>query len=295
MNRFARTMMVLLFSLGAFGLPNVRGQGQGKRIAEYPDWSQEAITRRAQERDAIESLRIGPYEAGMGGRRRDPRDPAIFFPRRSNDWLEQHEKLLRPEKADREAFKTFLKQPNTGLARVLNDRGLESDKVVRVEYLDDNHARLIPGGGSFYSFTKLNHAPGKWAELKLIDGEFVVGFAERALGILTIVGDVPLESVAIDNPEINVLAKYAPPTAYERAKAERPRLKAGLKVGNNLYKARLPIQVNTTYALRSIAFDRSDILVAFRVVRQETDGSVLLLWKRLHKFPKPKLTGAPKK
>jgi hypothetical protein len=36
-----------------------------------------------------------------------------------------------------------------------------------------------------------------------------------------------------------------------------------------------------------IRFDVSDALVAFRVTRQDQDGSVVLLWKTLKKFPAP--------
>ena len=40
---------------------------------------------------------------------------------------------------------------------------------------------------------------------------------------------------------------------------------------------------------RSISYDHSDVLVAFRVVRKDFDGSVVLLWKILKKYSKPGL------
>ena len=40
--------------------------------------------------------------------------------------------------------------------------------------------------------------------------------------------------------------------------------------------------------LRSFHFDDTDVLVAFRIVRQDEDGSVILHWKLLKKFPAPK-------
>jgi len=46
----------------------------------------------------------------------------------------------------------------------------------------------------------------------------------------------------------------------------------------------VPIQMNTTYLLRSISYGRSDVVVAFRVVRQDTDASVTIAWKLLKKF-----------
>ncbi|MEK6283404.1 MAG: hypothetical protein AABN95_23880 [Acidobacteriota bacterium] len=41
--------------------------------------------------------------------------------------------------------------------------------------------------------------------------------------------------------------------------------------------------------LRSIGYRASDVLVAFKVVRQDTDGSVILAWKLLKKYPVPTL------
>ncbi len=54
-----------------------------------------------------------------------------------------------------------------------------------------------------------------------------------------------------------------------------------------VYKSSLPSMTNRTYILRSISYNRFDVLVAFRVVRQDADGSVILVWKRLKEFPTP--------
>jgi hypothetical protein len=41
--------------------------------------------------------------------------------------------------------------------------------------------------------------------------------------------------------------------------------------------------------LRAINYRVSDVLVAFRVIRQDADGSMILLWKMLKTFPTPEL------
>jgi len=51
----------------------------------------------------------------------------------------------------------------------------------------------------------------------------------------------------------------------------------------------LPVKVNTTYLLRSINYVASDVLVAFRVVRKDSDGSIIIIWKLLKNYPRPKL------
>jgi hypothetical protein len=47
--------------------------------------------------------------------------------------------------------------------------------------------------------------------------------------------------------------------------------------------------VGATYILRSIDYSESDVLVAFRVVRRDTDGSVIIAWKLLRKYAVPQL------
>jgi hypothetical protein len=52
-------------------------------------------------------------------------------------------------------------------------------------------------------------------------------------------------------------------------------------------KSSLPVKPDSTYLLRSLNYDESDVLVAFRVVRIDSDGSVTILWKLLQKFETP--------
>jgi hypothetical protein len=56
-----------------------------------------------------------------------------------------------------------------------------------------------------------------------------------------------------------------------------------------LYRSRLPLEIGATYLLRSIVYRESDVLVAFRTVREDTDGSVIIAWKLLKKYPVPEL------
>ena len=45
-----------------------------------------------------------------------------------------------------------------------------------------------------------------------------------------------------------------------------------------------------TYALRSTSNKRADVLVGFRVVRVEENGSLTLIWRKLKVYPKPSWT-----
>jgi hypothetical protein len=51
----------------------------------------------------------------------------------------------------------------------------------------------------------------------------------------------------------------------------------------------VPMKLNSTYVVRSLNYRESDVLVAFRVVRIDTDKSAIILWKLLKKFPAPQV------
>jgi hypothetical protein len=286
MTRFIYATIFCLILFGALPVSSVSGQQSRNNIPTTGPWDSDYQRQKGQEQDARNSIAHGPDGSIRGSRMDYSRYGAINF-RMTAILIEEQEKALRPEKADLAANAQFLKQPHAGLVRLLPAK---AGKVVSVEKLGkEGKPVTFPGGGAFYSFTKLNHVPDVWSDLKFIDGGFEVAFGQEVLGALTMLGDVPLDSVTIENPAVSLLAKYAPPSKVKQAKGEYERFKKGVSLENHLFKTTLPVQKNMTYALRSIAYDRADLLIAFRVLKQETDGSILLLWKRIEKFPTPKL------
>jgi hypothetical protein len=204
--------------------------------------------------------------------------------------LSEKEKLfLTPSAEDQAAFAEFLKQPKTGLIRLL-PRNLYEDRLT------------IRGGGAYYSFTRLTHEYGAGSDIELqsvstndfapppiADYNFHTGFAGADYGFIVAIGNVPLEKVTLDYTGIKDLVAYRPPSALPEARAEQRRVLGGIQSKGYGNKSAVPVNVSYTYALRSIVYDRSDVLVAFRVVRKEIDGSVVLLWKTLKQFPTPAL------
>ena len=56
----------------------------------------------------------------------------------------------------------------------------------------------ISGGGAYYSFTRLTHEYGYWlATSTWMQGWLSTGFAGADYGILTTLGDVPLENITV--------------------------------------------------------------------------------------------------
>lgn len=203
--------------------------------------------------------------------------------------------LLAPSVEDRQNYAGFLSQPNTGLIRLLA-RQFNSSKASRT------NRPKINGAGAYYSFSFLSHEYGWGSDLELSttlkfygstqlpsDHSFTVGFAGADYGMLTNIGDAPLESIAVDDARVNFMRSYEPPRAEPAARCEFVRFRTGVTVNGQLYKRSLPIQTSSTYLLRSIVYGRSDVLVGFRVVRQDPDGSVTIAWKLLKKSNPPKL------
>jgi hypothetical protein len=126
-------------------------------------------------------------------------------------------------------------------------------------------------------------------------------------GIMLNLGDVPVDSVTEKTEGVAYLAKLKPSKDFAEAADLATRLKKGIREGERTYASVLPTAANSTYVLRSIAYDgeairkvgpyaynemdldnRRDVLVVFRVVRIEGDEATLV-WKELDDSRAPKL------
>src|SRR5262249_18517344 len=127
------------------------------------------------------------------------------------------------------------------------------------------------------------------SDLMLEQGSFGVGFAGTHFGFLVSLGNASLETLAIEHPSLVYLAAFAAPTNEPEARAQQQRAGQGFTENGFLYKSRIAATVGATYAVRSVYQEASDVLIAFQVLRKDTDGSMVLLWKRLKWFPTPQL------
>jgi hypothetical protein len=187
---------------------------------------------------------------------------------------EKEKELLAPSLEDERAFAGFLAQPDTGLIRLF-PRGTQE--------------LTIRGSGAYYSFARLTHEYGHGSDIQLQSEHFSVGFAGADFGFLVSLGDMPLENVNLETEGVRSLAAYIAPSETAKAREAYAQSAFGFEMEGRAYKKEVPALVNATYALRSIVYEASDVLVAFRVVRKDTDGSLVLLWKKLRDYPKPPL------
>jgi hypothetical protein len=216
-----------------------------------------------------------------------------------NVWVSEYEPnaaerlLLVPALELQQQFAEFLQLPDTGLIRMY------PPLKRRVISVTDLATGRRPGFGmyaSLYSFSREKHGNGLngyvdprlgWAELKLINGRFITGFTGEALGVLVALGDVPLETVTPESFGVTGLTNITPPADYLEAASLSRRNRAGFDLAKFRYGSSLPVAENMTYVLRSTSNKRADVLVGFRVVRVEENGSLTLIWRKLKVYPKP--------
>lgn len=187
-------------------------------------------------------------------------------------------KLLAPSEEDRTAFAAFAGQHDKGLIRLLPR-----------EVYDKETTLTVRGGGSYYSFVTLTHAYGHGSDIALEQGFLSVGFAGANYGMLLNVGDVPLEEINTEHPKVKFLADYSAVLEEPKARVEQRRFGGGTNIEGVMYSERVRAQVKATYIVRSINYSSSDVLVAFRVLRKDTDGSLIIAWKMLKEFAIPDL------
>src|SRR5215475_8347418 len=186
---------------------------------------------------------------------------------------------LAPAPEDISAHAEFLRQPDTGALRLLPR-----------ESFDLNNQKLsIRGGGCYFSFSRMTHEYGYGSDLSLSLGRFWVGFAGTHFGFLVSLGNATLETLTLEDPGLRYLAAFVAPTNEQAAREQYQRAGQGFTENGFFYRSFIDATVGATYAVRSVDQEASDVLVAFKVLRQDTDGSLILLWKRLKWFPTPQL------
>jgi len=184
--------------------------------------------------------------------------------------------FLAPSAEDLNAFARFLEQPDTGMSRLMPREKYDGKLLIR-------------GGGASYSFAKLTNEYGAGSDIGLEQGQIRVGFAGANFGFLTSLGDLAIDSVTAENPGVSLLAEFKTPSTEPDAREQQRRTGSGFEADGFRYRSFLPAMLNTCYAVRSINYLVSDVLVVFRVTRQDSDGSLTLVWKILKKFPVPQL------
>jgi hypothetical protein len=156
-----------------------------------------------------------------------------------------------------------------------------------------------------------------------MDGDLIAeGFFSNS--IMTGLGNVPIDQVALNTAGMKYLNDFVPGAGFDEAKKQYAELYKGKVLDGYAYANRLVAMRDMTYALRIIAYEngnnvtkrinryalqgielprdsmemmflalkddnRTDLTVAFRIIRKDADGSITLVWKKLVEKTPPEI------
>lgn len=213
-------------------------------------------------------------------------------------------KLVEPRRELFDNYAGFLRQSNTGLTKLIADKGCSENMKVVVA-TDDCLKYTMPGAGSSFSFRTKTYRIPRLADLTFTDKSFQAT-GNLLHGILVNVGNVPLENVNLQTKGLKYLTDFQPEPDFEKGKVIGAKLVEGIENDGFLYRRGLFIVENTTFVLRSIAYGgksfrsiagitynefdfdkRRDTIIAFRIVEKDAEGNVTILWKQLQEKVSP--------
>ncbi|MBE9226152.1 hypothetical protein IQ264_12025 [Phormidium sp. LEGE 05292] len=219
-------------------------------------------------------------------------------------------------------YHPFLTLPNTGIARILPAEFYRQDaKELRSRLLASRLERFPypPLAESGVFLPRL--------EIQLDNDRFQIVQRELNYGFMEDLGDVAIENLDptllnVAEPTREFFLKYQPPDKLEALQIDRRLFITGKIEDLCCIKlfAQSPAVLNHTYLVRSVQFQlpeavlnneripkgqrrnlelllttpSSDLLIAFRPVSLNSDGSYTVLWRIINRFPDPQITDLDK-
>ena len=216
----------------------------------------------------------------------------------------------RVDAADYSRYGEFLKADKTGMFKLFPDHDCVDKNVVRI----DGDCKNFVLASSSFSFRTGGYIHPFYHDLGFNHDE-IVSNAFFSQGILVSLGDVPIEEVTPSRDGMKFI--FDLPLASDPGEARKmsARVKAGIQDGGFTYSSAITPAENTTYVLRSIAYNvanslpavtettsmnelrfhtlsldkRADVIIVFRIVRKGADGSLTIVWKELDRKEAPKI------
>lgn len=222
--------------------------------------------------------------------------------------------LMTPTAREAADFERTLRRSNSGTFTLLGEGSCQQaiDKeeeilLAQTRCLD----QTISGLARQFSFRSGRYARMVNADLGVSQG-WLFGYGYFTQTILTDLGDVSLEEIGLERPDLKFVSAFAPATTVDGTSAQRIELENGVSSGGREFFHAVKAIKNHTYVLRSIAYrgelvtvlnvdgrktrfdrlkgqKREDVTIAFRIVDIGADGAIRVLWRRLAVKESPKL------
>lgn len=234
--------------------------------------------------------------------------------------------ILEVDRHYRKDFESFLNLENTSIARLFADKNCGMGTVVTLAELE--RCADVPegkGGGSMFSFRCVQDrffvptmerslergivftswdpcATKLKADMQFKGGKFIAGDGV-VQGIMADLGDVNIETVDLNHKAFDFIDDYDPKQSIPKIAKQDAELANGINAKGFTYTNAAPVKLNSTYVLRSVLYRYHEegeleppvrgveVRVAFRVVGQEPDGSVIIIWRELDRqYPRRKIS-----
>lgn len=239
-------------------------------------------------------------------------------PTRFNFPNQQTEDPYDISEAINQLYNPFLALSNTGIARILPAEFYRQDaKELR--------SRLLASRSERFPYPPLAET-GVFLprlEIQLDKNQFQIVQQGLNYGFIEDLGDVPIENLDanllnVAEPTKEFFLKYQPPDRLEALQIDRRLFITGKIADVCCIKlfAQSPAVLNHTYLVRTVQFQlpeivlnnerinrrqrrnlelllttpSSDLLIAFRPISRNPDGSYTVLWRILNRFPDPQIT-----
>lgn len=262
-----------------------------------PAWVQAVQDARQNQKDALDRMNSEQRRVGRNERIIYRNDPAKTEEER--EILEDTKQKLAVPSDYYNKFAEFLKSKKYGIARLFLDKGCGQGLVTNIQELERcADVPQIKGGGSLFSFRfgKISDFLSlksisyilEQSDIHFVENKFVVG-NETTQDLISNIGELNLENLDLKSDAFKFLIDFKPRRTKSEFSAQKSELDAGINENGFLYSTSAPVKLNNTYALRTIAYYKKrhdyrwnkDLLIAFKVVGQEQDGSIIILWKKL--------------
>jgi hypothetical protein len=197
---------------------------------------------------------------------------------------------LKPSREEFAKFSAFLKLSDTGIIKLFEYPHCNANLI---DVSDEKclEAIRIVGNASLYSFKSKSYTDYQNRNLFFFNGKFSVFNGNS--GLITDFGDVEIEKLDKDSSQIKALKTLKLGKSESEITEQNKKFLKGIEIDGQIYKNIALFKLNSTYALRSLKYFRQflfapsknikleEIVVVFKVVNKNDDGSVTLIWREL--------------
>lgn len=205
-----------------------------------------------------------------------PRTERVMILKDKKNLSKKDRMTLAPPAEDLAKYEQFLKDKKAGIVKLT--QFFDCDRRV-ININDDRclNAPNTPGNGARYSFAERSYF--EFPDISLVK-EYFMG---APLGLMVNLGNVPIENAESSN-EAKDLKKFKISQERTDLDSQMKKFYYGVEIGGKEYKRDNLIKLENTYLIRTVQrknFAFVDSIFAFRVIRKNADGSVVLIWKKI--------------